>query len=127
MKPSLVLGVICDYALISSDNKLSVIGIFHEINARQLPVVHPAFYVALQWLGSTGKYEEKVVVADPKGRELATHRGKFELKMAGQGHVSLIRYSPFRFDVFGDYRINVFLDGELAREIPFTVQEIREQ
>ena len=127
MKPNLVLSVICDYALISSDNKLSVMGIFHEINVRELPAVHPAFFVVLQWLGGIGRHEEKITIVDPRGRELTAHQDQFELKLASQGHVGLIRYSPFRFEFAGEYLIKVELDGEPVRDISFNIVQIKEQ
>jgi uncharacterized protein DUF6941 len=39
---------LCDYASVSREGKLSVMGIFDKINAQQLPYTHPQAFLAFQ-------------------------------------------------------------------------------
>ncbi len=49
------LGVLADFASLSREGKLNILGIFDEINAAALPVALPIFYVVVSY--STGAVE----------------------------------------------------------------------
>lgn len=49
------IALLADTALTAADGKLSVIGIFGQINARQFPAVHPQCSIVLQFRASPGE------------------------------------------------------------------------
>ena len=67
-KTKLELLTICDYALISQDNKLSIIGTFDQIFVTNLPSSHPQFYIVGILNGTAGKSEDLALeIKTPSG------------------------------------------------------------
>ncbi|MDO8612675.1 MAG: hypothetical protein Q7R32_07610 [Dehalococcoidia bacterium] len=48
-------AVLCDYAIVDRDNKLSVLGIFDEIRPPSLPFNLPAIYMVVAFEGSAAE------------------------------------------------------------------------
>ncbi len=45
-------ALVCDYALIDTAGKLSVLGIFERLFAGNFPALHPVMYLVAQWSGA---------------------------------------------------------------------------
>ncbi len=116
-----------DYA-----GKLTVVGIFDTIAAREAPVVHPAWAIAIK--ARFEKSEEglkriRLSITDEDGRTVATpfelnvdartqadqHSGTFQL-VANIGGVKIER--------FGEYSIEIAIDGRREGDIPLFVRQI---
>jgi hypothetical protein len=74
----LTLAVLCDYANISVDGKLNILGIFQEVNAQAFPAVIGTFYLVSSFAAGPAEAEQEkvlgVVFLDADGKEL----GRFE-------------------------------------------------
>lgn len=69
-KTKLELLTICDYASISQDNKLSIIGIFEQIYVQKLPSQHPQMFIVGILKGQSGKKDDLTLsITTPTGKD----------------------------------------------------------
>lgn len=129
---------LCDYATVSREGKLSVMGIFSRISTGQLPAQHHQAFLAFQLTASSFElgrpFEVEIRCMGPDGEEL--------LKVEGKGMVGLkpgARPRPGDLHQFaqvvalkglplqneGGHQIAIFLDGHLESTVRFDVALLR--
>lgn len=128
---------LCDYATVSREGKLSVLGIFQNINAPQLPYQLPMAYLAFELemvvaeLGRPSAVEIRCL--DQDGHELFKMQGQVAIE-AGPGHQprlgdrprlhQVIAVAGLEFTRSGAYEIVIFVNGALKKSIPFKVIQL---
>lgn len=61
----------CDYAMISQENKLSLIGLFDRIFVQKLPVQHPSMCLVVSAEGSAkSDHKVKLIINKPSGNKI---------------------------------------------------------
>jgi len=61
----------CDYALMSQDNKLSLIGLFDRIFIQKLPAQHPSMSFVVAAVGKTkSDYTINFIIKNPSGNKI---------------------------------------------------------
>jgi hypothetical protein len=112
--------------------KLSVVGVFDTLFARQAPVVHPAWSIAVKIRFEKieeGKKKIRLSISDADGKTVLPplemsvdantppnqHTGTFQI-VANIGGV--------KFDQFGEYSIDLAIDGRHEASIPLFVRQI---
>lgn len=123
---------LCDYATVSQDGKLSVMGIFSQINAVQVPVMHAQMYLAFE-LGfdytEVGKeFTAEVQVVDEDGRLIWGVKGAGTIRSStlskpGDGPTAgqIFAITNLRFEKFGTYDVNIFANGKHAKRLQLKV------
>lgn len=104
----------CDYASISEGGKLSVIGIFDLVGAKNFPMNHAEMFIVAQLKGESGtEHDIKVSIKDPQGVEiLPKNRPLIKMKLSGTGLGNIIqRFFNFPFHNPGRYTIFLY-EGE---------------
>ena len=123
---------VCDHVLVGADGKPSLIGVFSDIQAVQVPVTLPrlAFAARLLLTGDeTGRnYKAEVVIKDPKGQELARPGGEINVPQVPAGIDSIAIDLPMIFDMFGlpefgRYTFMLEIDGEPKAGVQIAVRE----
>lgn len=126
---------VCDYASISQEGKLSVMGIFDRIGAPQVPVVHPQMYVAfgldLDYTEVGRPFTVEVQMVDSDGEPI------WKAKAQGIPHmpvtakpgdrnvvVQVIPLQGLTFREFGSYDVNIFTNGQMKERIQFNVSQV---
>lgn len=125
---------LCDYAMLSREGKLSVMGIFSGIRPGQLPYVHPQAYLAFEIELSYAEVNRPVSVelqcidADGNKSFQATSQLTFKSKAGppkpgdkpklGQ----VLGIQNLQFTRACRYDINIFLNGNLSHQIEFEIQ-----
>lgn len=121
---------LCDYALISSDGKLSVLGIFSGINVVAIPAVHAGMYLAFELTARTGDlgrpFDLRIEVVDTDGKPLLRmeRRGvvQGQVKAGEDGrHPEVVRLPPLPIAKAGPHAVNIFLNGRVEKELAFAV------
>lgn len=106
-------ALFCDYALTSSDNKLSIIGEFDQINStNDSPVLHKGFLVASFDGDPDSNASIDVKLADPKD-ENVLFKGTFNINFSHSGRANiLIEFGSLPFKKFGIYEATFINSGE---------------
>src|SRR3972149_10995469 len=62
----LLYGLLCDYAFVSIDRKVNIIGVFETINAQKFPVTHPKFVIVGSIAPSKKDFKMSINIVDKK-------------------------------------------------------------
>lgn len=123
---------LCDQVVLAVDGKPSLIGIFSDVQARQLPVRIPRAAFAARILftaeeaDSTHKVE--VEITDPQGQEIGRPGGDVQLPPATPGLDTIAVDLPLQFDGFeltqyGRYTFLLHVDGKPTAAVQLSVRE----
>ena len=127
------LGVCCDYAMVDQKGKLSVIGIFNNINSSSFPARHPKMFLVYLLEGSTsekGILEGQLLLKDPSGNILIQMNGlqfKFEGGNNGLPINSnfIIELNDQIFPKPGKYQFELIISkAKLSCKLNFFITEI---
>lgn len=124
-------AVLADYANVSREGKLNVMGIFDRIFARQLPSRFPPMQLVVRLEAQPEELDAehaiRIQLADPEGTPLFDINGTFTPRSADPGHgVSVnhvIRLADLPLQRTGLHSVSVWVDSELKREVPLRVDE----
>jgi len=125
-------AVLADYASLSQEGKLNVLGIFGEINPPQLPFALPMMYLVLAYEAGVAEIGTdkivRIVLLDSDGKQLLGLEQTNKVPQAKRpgSRVSvnhLIGLAGIRFDHAGDYAFSVLIGGEEKKSVPLRVNE----
>lgn len=124
---------LCDYASISREGKLSVMGIFSNINVGELPARHPfmclAFELELSYaeFGRKHTVEIKGVDADG-GNQFLTMKGEMVINAPEQPRRGerprigqIMQLHNMQFKRTGAHDIHIFVNGDLKQTVTFLI------
>jgi hypothetical protein len=114
---------LCDFALMSAEGKLSLIGLFSRIVVPQLPAVlqqsFVAFEIELDYTEIGTPVDVRVEIVDADGAKVI--KGTHHVPTQGQGKPGdralipqVMRLPPLQFGRAGSYDINIFLGTDVA-------------
>ena len=126
------LALLADYANVTKDGKLNLMGVFTIINAPALPWVHPQMQLVLQFEVGTADWDTEkgieVQLLDAGGNQLSDIRGNVKVTRPQVARPlqfnSIMSINNLKFSNEGDYVFLVRLDGEIKREIPLRVNYV---
>ena len=132
------LALLADYANVSGDGKLNIMGIFDTIFVDRLPAMHPQMQLIMRLeanpaeAGSKKKLEIKLMTAD--GRQVLSVAAEmgFELKDPSKpiGETMradhIITLGNIRFDAPGDYQFAILVNDDEKCSVPVKVR-LRQQ
>jgi hypothetical protein len=125
MQPQVKLAVVCDYAMASQDGKLSIIGMFGQLNVMQLPSPSPPFFAVAVLLLDPGTYNVRFGMVDPSGQQvIPAEAPTINVEVQGPGTEAPL-WMPFNglpLSRAGIYQVQTFVDGRLLHSIPVNVQ-----
>ena len=98
---------ISDYALFAHDDKLTISGIFHKVQVKELPATIPIFTITTGITGDAGKHKQVIEIYKPDGQLLiASDKTELEIKEGAQAHF-LAAFVGVSVPVLGAYRVRV--------------------
>ena len=123
------LAILADYANVTREGKLNVLGIFDTIHARQFPCKHVHMHLVMQFSAALTEQAKTrdlaVVLIDPDGRQLMRCEGKVQLRTqqggAGLRCTQILQLLNTTFTGPGDHEIHIMLDGQRADTVPLRV------
>jgi hypothetical protein len=126
------LALLADYANVSRDGRLNLMGVSNIINARTLPWVQPQMHIVLQFEVGAADWDTErgveVQLLDADGNRISAIQSNVKVarpKVAKPLQVnSIFAISNVRFNKDGDYAFVVRLDGQIEREIPLRVNYV---
>jgi len=132
-----------DFAFLSDkadivNGKLYVLGgAFDTIFSKQAPIRHPGMTLALRFLVSPAELDREhkieVIVIDGDGKKIISVPGQMTVKRPPEStggykvpFLSSLNFYNVQFENFGDYSIEVLLNGSSIKSVPLRVLQIPE-
>jgi Family of unknown function (DUF6941) len=121
---------LCDFAQ-DNHSKLTIVGTFDSIQAKQFPVQHPACTVACRLrfgIKETGNHNFKLRLIDATGKEpIKPVEGNIAIGTPQNGQLAtinmVINFNQMQFEKPGRYSFELYIDGEWKSGLPlFLIQ-----
>lgn len=113
------LIAVADYASVSLEGKLNVMGIFSTIQAREVPVTHPQLYLVVQFSVETADsgqtFEVVIALRSPRNVELLRLESSLVVPDAIPPTARLpqiVALHLLRFEEFGEHTFTVSVNGQ---------------
>ena len=121
-------ALFCDYALTSSDGKLSIVGEFdHLHSSNEKAILGKAFLVASFFGTPSSKVDLLVrLINDKEDDEL--FKQNFNLTISPEGKANIIiEFQGLTFNKFGIYKAIITEDEKLVSEVELSVIKVKQQ
>jgi hypothetical protein len=121
------VAVLADYANVSREGKLNIMGIFQEVNAPFLPFPLPQMYLVLSFSAGpaeVGKQRDvRVVLLDSDGAEILALEAQLQIPRATRpgSRVSIneaIGLAGVTFQRAGSYAFHILVGGDEKATVP---------
>ena len=125
------LALLADYANVTAEGKLNILGIFDRINVPEVPIVHPQMHLVLRIEAHPAElnraHNVEIRLHDPDGQTL------FEVKgdMVPQGSMGntistnqILTLNNLQITKTGGYTFLVLVNNDLKSEVPLEVETI---
>ena len=115
-KLQMVYTLFCDDVRLEVGNKLSLMGVFHQIVVQQFPVTLLKFAVVSQWRGE-GRHmsEVRILTHDRQRAVVLAEPSLFEVAPGGVAN-NISFFFNVEFPAPGRYRVQTLVDSTLADE-----------
>ncbi len=130
---NVTLGVIADYANVSREGKLNIVGIFDTIYAQTFPCLHSQLMVILKIeadLNDSTAAERTfdLTLVDEHSQEILALNGHFNFKNSLPGELpsasSQLTLQNLIFKEPGNYSFKLSIDGVEKRNIPIRIRQV---
>lgn len=122
------LAVLADYANVTGDGKLNILGIFDRMNVLNLPAVHPQMNLVLRLEAHPAEHDRahpvEIRLHDPDGQTIFQVSGEIVPQGAAGQTVStnqILTLNNLQLNKTGDYTFIVLVNNDLKAEVPLTV------
>src|SRR5690242_5707551 len=114
--PDVEWSLLCEYCLIDAAGKLSVLGIFDQVVARQLPVQQPVLFVVTRWRSEPHQtFTVETRLWTPTEQLLQT-TGAVPVAPSPSGqNMTINQFLSLTFDREGQYLVELLANDETAR------------
>ena len=127
------LAVLAEYAGISKDNRLNILGIFEDISVRAFPATMPHLYAVLSCQAEPTEYGRnlpiRVAFLDEDGNEILAlealtqvARPKHPSDRVIVNQIAVLSFVQFRHP--GNYRFLFSVEGEEIASIPLRADKV---
>jgi hypothetical protein len=123
------LALLADYANVTAEGKLNILGIFDRINVNAIPAVHPQMHLILRFEAHPAErnrsHNVEIRLHDPDGQTV------FEVKgdVVPQGHGGepiatnqILTLNNLQLTKSGGYNFVVLINNDLKSEVPLGVE-----
>jgi len=127
------LALLADYANVSREGKLNILGIFDKIYAQSVPAVHPQMQLVMTLEADRGDAEKEhrteIELIDADGAKLFSIVGNLKFGPPPPGeHMRLnhvIQLNNLRFEHFGSYDFKILVNKEVRKSVSLSVVEAK--
>ena len=120
----LAYTLFCDDVRLEVGNKLSLMGVFHQIMVQHFPVTVMKFAVVTQWRGE-GRHlsEVRIISEDGQRPVVLAEPSPFEIVAGGVAN-NISFFFNVEFPAPGRYRVQTLIDSTLADEQELTLLHV---
>ena len=123
------LALLADYANVTKEGKLNVMGLFTAIRAPVLPWVHPQMQLIIELEASPAEWEShkeiEIKLLNTDAKQLLSLNANLTVPRGQSGKRSQINsimaFGNVKFESEGDYVFAIMIGGETKKELPFSV------
>ena len=113
--------IFCDDVRLEVGNKLSLMGVFHQILVQHFPVTVMKFAVVSQWRGAGRHLSEVRILTDDRQRPVVlAEPAPFEVAAGGVAN-NISFFFNVEFPEAGRYHVQTLIDSSLADEQELTL------
>jgi hypothetical protein len=117
----LMYTLFCDDVRLEVGNKLSLMGVFHQIVVQRFPVTLMKFAVVSQWRGEGRHLSEVRILSEDRQRPvMLSEPSPFEIAPGGVAN-NISFFFNVDFPAPGTYRVQTLIDSTLADEQDLTL------
>lgn len=123
------LALLADYANVTAEGKLNILGIFDRIAVQQLPVVHPQMHLILRLEAHTAErnraHNIEIRLHDPDGQTVFEVKGDIVPRGAPGQTIStnqILTLNNLQLTKTGGYTFIVFVNNDLKTEVPLGIE-----
>ncbi len=100
--------------------------VFYELPYPRQPV---SFYICNGWSNGKGSFKQEIKILKPDHKTVFVQTGEqdFELKDEVVPQLMVNMFGNVRFEEFGVYWVQNYLDGELVMEYPIVIREVSQE
>lgn len=126
------LAVPADYANVSQDSKLNIVGIFQEVNPPVLPFALPQMYLVVSFVAGPAEFGSvkniRIVLLDNDGNEMLALEGQAQVprppRPGRRAFINqVIGLNGITFQRPGDYAFSILVGGETKETVGLHVNE----
>jgi hypothetical protein len=127
------VAVLADYANVSQDGKLNIMGIFQEINATAFPFPLPRMFLVLTFEAGPAEFgsqkQLRIALLDEDGAEKITMSGELQVprppRPGRQAYINeAIGLAGVPFEKAGDYQFAILVGGETKETVLLHVNDL---
>ena len=120
-KLQLLYTIFCDDVRLEAGNKLSFMGVFHNIMVQQLPISLIKFAVVNHWAGAGAHLSEvRILTPDKKQPVVVSQPTHFEIAPGGYAD-NISFFVNVAFHQPGEYWVQTLVDSTLFDEQPLMI------
>jgi hypothetical protein len=120
----LAYTIFCDDVRLEVGNKLSLMGVFHQILVQHFPVTVMKFAVVTQWRGEGRHLSEVRILSEDRQRPVVlAEPSPFEVAAGGVAN-NISFFFNVEFPAPGRYRVQTLIDSTLADEQELTLVHV---
>ncbi|MEO5510630.1 MAG: hypothetical protein ABIS27_08355 [Longimicrobiales bacterium] len=123
------LALLADYANVTAEGKLNILGIFDRINVHELPVVHPQMHLILRLEAHPAErnrsHNVEIRLHDPDGQTIFEVTGDMVPQGTGGQTVSanqILTLNNLHLSKTGGYNFVVLVNNDLKSEVLLEVE-----
>jgi len=129
-------AALADYANITREGKLNVLGIFDVINTSNFPVRLPTFYVVVSYAAGAAEFgsdkDVEIVLCDEDGNDLFRAKQVLHVtrpKRSGTLFTTnqIAGIVGFPFKKPGDYQFSILVNNEEKKTLSLLVNEVKSE
>jgi hypothetical protein len=123
------LALLADYANVTAEGKLNILGVFDRINVNDVPAVHPQMHLILRLEAHPAERDRphnvEIRLYDPDGQTVFEVKGDIVPHgMPGQTIATnqILTLNNLQLSKTGGYMFVVFVNNDLKSEVPLGVE-----
>lgn len=130
------LAVTCDYANVSQEGKLNILGVSLGVDPPVLPYQVPQLYLVLSFEAGAAEFDTqkhvRIALLESDGTELFGLEGPIPVhrpdRPGSKAYINqVVALEGLYFEKSGDYAFHILVNGEEKRTVPLYVSEPRQQ
>lgn len=128
----LTAGLLADYANVTADGKMNIMGVFERILTNNAPVTPPALFLVARFearVSEGSSHALQISLVDADGQEVVPRTRPIPLtfNLNGPGRPLttqvLAEFPNLQLPVFGEYEFHLLVDGEYVASVPLYVEQ----